>query len=289
MPELPEVEMVRRSLARFRLRAPVAGVWRSRLPLRTGHAWRRENEKVRGMRGWTPGSLDRRGKYILWNFTRGDAPERALLVHLGMSGHVAVVNTDAALAPHTHLRVRFADDREFRFIDPRRFGGVRFAPRAQLEREPPVGDLGPEPLDRGFDGATLAARAARSRRIIRDVLLDQAVVAGLGNIYVLEALFEAGVHPMTRASRLRPTAWDRVAVACRNALRSGLAHKGTTLRDYRDASGAQGTHQHALMVYGREGAPCRRCGATVEAWMLGGRTAYRCPNAQPMVRGRWVR
>ena len=289
MPELPEVEMVRRSMEALVLRARVGRVWRSRFALRTGVAWARRTERVRAMVGASPGSVRRRGKYLLWELRRPErAHAEALLIHLGMSGRVQVVPAGAELEAHTHLRVFMEDERELRFVDPRRFGGVRFGRLERLLEAPPLGTLGPEPLDVDFDGASLQARAGKSRRMLRDLLLDQSVVAGMGNIYVLEALFDAGLHPETRASRLRPSAWDRLARACAAALRRGIEHGGTTLRDYRDARGEAGSHQHALMVYGRGGSACHRCGAALEAWMLGGRTAVRCPRAQPVVRGRWV-
>lgn len=280
--------MVRRSLRRFRLRATVRRVWRSRWSLRTGAAWERSNERVQGLKGWQPGEVDRRGKYLLMRFHREAREESCLLIHLGMSGHVEVCGLDAPLEPHTHLRVFFEDDRELRFVDPRRFGGVRFDLRDRVEASPPIAALGPEPLDGGFDGEVLATQARGSRRVIRDVLLDQTVVAGLGNIYVLEALYEAGIHPATKASRLRAPAWERIARAARAALRRGIENKGTTLRDYRDASGASGSHQHALKVYGRGGDRCLGCGEVLEGWMMGGRTTVRCPREQPVVRGRWV-
>lgn len=290
MPELPEVEMVRRSLEALSLTARVGRVWRSSYDLRTGAAWARRTERVRAMVGASPGAVRRRGKYLLWELRRPHREQKeALLIHLGMSGRVQVVAAGAEVEAHTHLRVFMEDERELRFVDPRRFGGVRFGRLDALLGTPPLGSLGPEPLEPEFDGPMLSERAGESRRMLRDLLLDQSVIAGMGNIYVLEALFDAGLHPETRASRLRPTAWDRLARACAAALRRGIAHGGTTLRDYRDARGEAGSHQHALMVYGRGGEACHRCGATLEAWTLGGRTAVRCPRAQPVVRGRWVR
>lgn len=280
--------MVRRSLRRFRLRAPVSRVWRSRLQLRTGEAWRGSKEGVQRLKGWSPGQVGRRGKYLLMEFNREGSAESCLLIHLGMSGRVVVCGAAAPLEEHTHLRVFFDDDRELRFVDPRRFGGVKFDLRARIDAALPISALGPEPLDRGFNGETLAVRAGKSRRVIRDVLLDQTVVAGLGNIYVLEALYEAGIHPATKASRLRASAWERIALASTQALRRGIENKGTTLRDYRDASGAPGTHQNMLQVYGRGGEVCDSCGHILHAWMMGGRTAVRCPHEQPTVLGRWV-
>jgi formamidopyrimidine-DNA glycosylase len=146
--------------------------------------------------------------------------------------------------------------------------------------EPPLCELGPEPLWRGFDGQLLAAAAGDSKRAIRDVLLDQRVVAGVGNIYVSEALFLAGVHPLVRASRLRESAWDRVADAVRSVLAKGIANKGTTLRDYRGTGDETGSNQDALLVYGRAGEACSKCGTNLVGFVHGGRSGVLCPRCQ---------
>ena len=168
------------------------------------------------------------------------------MIHLGMSGRVQVVPAGAEVEAHTHLRVFMEDERELRFVDPRRFGGVRFGRLDALLETPPLGSLGPEPLEPEFDGPLLSARAGESRRMLRDLLLDQSVVAGMGNIYVLEALFDAGLHPETRASRLarRPGS----PRAARAAALGGRARRHDPARPSRRARrrGAQ----HALMVYG---------------------------------------
>jgi formamidopyrimidine-DNA glycosylase len=285
MPELPEVECVRRGLQRARLRAPLREIWRSELPLRIGANWRIEN--LGALEGGTPGGVERRGKYLLWGFTVRRR-EYGLLVHLGMTGRLRVTPRDAEPLPHTHLVLRFADDREVHFVDPRRFGGVRAAARATLIAEPPLCELGPEPLGPAFDGETLATAAGRSKRTVRDVLLDQRVVAGVGNIYVSEALFLAGVHPLVAAARLRQSAWERVADGVRSVLARAIDNGGTTLRDYRGTGDRPGRNQDALFVYGRAGEPCLRCGTTLVGFVHGGRSGAYCPRCQARPRSRRI-
>ncbi len=286
MPELPEVESVRRSLTRARLSATVQSVWRSKQPLRVGHAW--QDERLALLRGATPQRWERRGKHLLWRLVSSGGESLGLLVHLGMTGRLDVVRTGAARPPHTHVELRLEDDRVVRFVDPRRFGGVRARPWDMLLAESPLCELGPEPLSPGFDGERLRATAGASRRPLRDVLLDQRVVAGVGNIYAIEALFRARLHPLLPASRLAPSAWDRLALAIREVLEQGLRNGGTTLRDYRDADGNAGENQNALWVYGRAGAACRVCGEAIEPFVLGGRGGAFCPNDQRRPRTRRV-
>ena len=283
MPELPEVEMVRRSMEALALRARVGRVWRSRFALRTGVAWARRPERVRAMVGASPGSVRRRGKYLLWELRRPErAHAEALLIHLGMSGRVQVV--PAGAEPRRIRTCACSWKMSESFVSWTR-GLEASAGRPSGSQAPPLPGLS------DLNRSTLILTARRSRRArkepqdVEDLLLDQSVVAGMGNIYVLEALFDAGLHPETRASRLRPSAWDRLARACAAALRRDRARRYDPARLSRRAE--SGVHQHALMVYGR-GSACHRCGAALEAWMLGGRTAVRCPRAQPVVRGRWV-
>jgi formamidopyrimidine-DNA glycosylase len=284
MPELPEVESVRRGLARARLRARVVEVFRSKSPLKVGAAWRKEN--VRALMNATPASVDRRGKYIVWRFDRDGAGPLGLVVHLGMSGRFGLAKPGEPHAPHTHFVLRFADDREVRLVDPRRFGGLRCAPLDELWKSDPLAALGPEPIDEGFDGALLAARVRESRRALRDVLLDQSVVAGVGNIYAIEACHHAGVHPLIGAHRLLPSAWDRLALALRDVMRQAIDNGGTTLRDFRDVSGEAGHNQDELRVYGHAGEPCPRCGSILRGFVHAGRGGVFCPRDQARPRGR---
>jgi formamidopyrimidine-DNA glycosylase len=278
VPELPEVESVRRGLVEADLRAPVESIYRSRKRLRY-------SSSPRGLVGARPGALDRRGKYIIWSFDAGadggDASERlGLLLHLGMSGRCGVAAADKPRVPHTHLILTFADGRELRFVDPRRFGGFEVAPLDELYARPPIANLGPEPLDPGFSGELLAARVGASKRAIRDALLDQRAVAGIGNIYALEALFEAGLHPLIEASRLRPSAWERLAAALQQVLRRGIDNGGTTLKDFRNVVGAVGRNQDDLRVYGRAGEPCPTCGRALKGFVNAGRSGVYCPYDQ---------
>jgi formamidopyrimidine-DNA glycosylase len=277
MPELPEVECVRRGLARARLTDPITKLWRSDKALRTGAKWR--DEQLSRVRGARPVRWTRRGKFLVWQLRR-EGDEVGLLVHLGMTGRLGVARADAPVEPHTHLRLGFDDGRELRFVDPRRFGGVRAASWSRLWDEPPLAELGPEPLTKRFDGRALESKAGHSRRALCDVLLDQRVVAGVGNIYAQEALFEAGLHPLLRAERLRATAWDRLAVALVGVLRQGVRNGGTTFRDYRDAAGRAGRNQAALRVYGRAGCACLQCGATLRRYVHSGRSGAWCPEHQ---------
>ncbi|MBC7977115.1 MAG: bifunctional DNA-formamidopyrimidine glycosylase/DNA-(apurinic or apyrimidinic site) lyase, partial [Myxococcales bacterium] len=277
-------ESVRRGLVRARLRAPVAKVFRSRSPLRVGANWQAEN--LRALLGARPAAVDRRGKYIVWRFDRDAKPPLGLIVHLGMSGRFGLATPDQPHVAHTHFALRFTDDREVRLVDPRRFGGLRVDTLDALWSSEPLASLGPEPIDDDFDGTVLHARAKESRRALRDVLLDQSVVAGVGNIYAIEACHLAGVHPLIGAHRLLPSAWDRLALALREVMTQAIRNGGTTLRDFRDVSGEAGHNQDELRVYGRAGAPCHRCGAELRGFVHAGRGGVFCPSDQARPRGR---
>jgi formamidopyrimidine-DNA glycosylase len=286
MPELPEVETVCRGLRRANLEGPITSVWRSEKLLRTGAHWRRENLSL--LLGLRPVGIRRRGKFVVWSFRGHSGPEIGLLVHLGMTGRLEVRDPNGALAEHTHLVLSFGEGREVRFVDPRRFGGLRVDPLDVLYASRPLRDLGPEPLEPSFDAELLRTRAGRSARAIRDVLLDQAVVAGLGNIYVLEALYRAKLHPLVAARRLRPSAWKRLTEAIGDVLRQGIRNGGTTFRDYRGADGRLGRNQAHLRVYGRAGQECDACGAILQGFVLGGRSGVYCPREQARSKGRWI-
>ena len=287
MPELPEVESVRRGLVAAKLQAPVSSLWRSEFKLRIGKHW--ETENLECLRGATPGEVGRRGKYIVWSFHGADAAPLGLVIHLGMSGRCGVAAAELPRVSHTHLALGFADGRELRLVDPRRFGGLRAGPMAELLAGPPIGELGPEPLDAGFSGAVLEARLGSSARPIRDALLDQEAVAGLGNIYAVEALFLAGIHPQLEARRLHRSAWDRLAAAVVKVLRQGIENGGTTLKDFRNVIGEVGRNQDDLQVYGRAGEPCPRCGEPLRGFVSGGRSGAYCPRDQPRPRTRLLR
>ena len=287
MPELPEVESVRRGLVAAKLTAPVRSLWRSEFKLRIGKHWASENLEC--LQSATPGEVGRRGKYIVWQFRGADDAALGLVIHLGMSGRCGVAMSSQPRVLHTHLALEFADGRELRLVDPRRFGGLRAGPWDAIMAGPPIGELGPEPLEDGFSGEVLEARLGSSARPIRDALLDQEAIAGLGNIYAVESLFLAGIHPQLEARRLHRSAWDRLAAAIVRVLRQGIENGGTTLKDFRNVVGEVGRNQDDLKVYGRAGEACPRCGETLRGFVSGGRSGVFCPRDQARPRTRLQR
>lgn len=275
MPELPEVETVVRSLRPRLQGARLEGIWWSGLPLRMLRP-----PDVPAMKRICKGAevlaVRRRAKYVLMDVGAGDRLAGTVLVHLGMSGQLRLAAAEEPRAAHTHLVWRLGGGQELRFVDPRRFGWVAVARGAETLAE--LADLGPDPLSE-LQVEDFARALATSKAPIKAFLLDQRRVAGLGNIYVSEALHRAGVHPGTPAQRARGRAAVLVE-AIKAALLQGIANRGTTLRDYRDADGAAGSNAAALLVYGRAGAPCGRCGAGIKRQVDAGRSTYFCGGCQ---------
>ncbi|HVV52437.1 MAG TPA: bifunctional DNA-formamidopyrimidine glycosylase/DNA-(apurinic or apyrimidinic site) lyase [Polyangia bacterium] len=273
MPELPEVEtIVRGLLPRVRGRR-IESVWWSGQGLHLGR-----KVDLRGLRAVAVGRavarVRRRGKYILIEVAGGE--DEGVVVHLGMTGRLRVQPAAAARAAHTHVVFALAGGDELRFTDARRFGWV--APGRPLAADPALAALGPDPLSE-LDAPALASALAEARAPIKAFLLDQRRIAGLGNIYVAEALFRVGAHPATPARRLARRAAALLA-AVRETLEGGIARRGTTLRDYVDADGLEGDNAAALLVYGRAGEPCTRCGAPIRRRVDGGRATFFCPRCQ---------
>ncbi len=284
MPELPEVETLVRSLRGRLVGASLASFWWSRLPLRLGRP-----PDVAAIRRLSVGAsvqaVRRRGKYLILDLgeprsgaAHGSGP--GVVVHLGMTGRLQIVEADAPRAPHTHLVWKLETARarplDLRFVDPRRFGWVGAA--RDLSTVPELAELGPDPLSE-LDAPAFIAALATSRAPIKSFLLDQRRVAGLGNIYVCEALFRAGVAPSTPALRTRARA-NALFDAIRTVLEQGITNRGTTLRDYVDADGTPGENSAALLVYGREGKPCAACGAYIRRRVDAARSTFFCPRCQ---------
>jgi formamidopyrimidine-DNA glycosylase len=217
--------------------------------------------------------LRRLGKYLLLDL---DGELDSIVVHLGMTGRLLVVDPSTPRAPHTHV-VWSLGRAELRFVDPRRFGQVKLAPRGRL---PELDALGPDPLGPGFTAEALHAMTRVARRGIKDFLLDQSRIAGIGNIYASEALFEAAIDPRIRANRLTRARVETLRKGIVTVLQRGLRNRGTTLRDYVDANGEMGANQHALRVYGREGEKCRRCRGVVRRLPNEARGTFYCPGCQ---------
>jgi formamidopyrimidine-DNA glycosylase len=265
VPELPEVETVARGLRARLLGGRVQRVWTS------GLALRRPVDAVglRTLRGHAFCAVRRRGKYLLLDLDDG----RALLVHLGMTGRLVVGS--GRRPPHTHAS--FALDRgALHFSDARRFGLLRLCAPG---RAPELAALGPDALDE-LRPADLLAACRRSGRRIKDVLLDQRVTAGIGNIYACEALHRAGIDPRRRARRLATARVEALHGAVRRVLVAGVAGRGTTLRDFVASDGRPGEYGRALRVYGREDEPCARCGGRVRRLVWGARPTFFCPRCQ---------
>jgi formamidopyrimidine-DNA glycosylase len=274
MPELPEVETVRRGLA---LR--ISGRRIVRAELRRPDL-RRPFPPALGERldGALIGALGRRGKYILVELDT----DGLLLLHLGMSGRITTGSAALPAAPHDHVVLTLDDGTVIRFNDPRRFGLIDYITRGEVARHPLLAGLGPEPLEPGFDGAYLGAALASKLTPIKAALLDQRVVAGLGNIYVCEALFRAGLSPRRLAASIGRVRAERLAVAIRSVLTEAIAAGGSSLRDYVQADGALGYFQHHWAVYGREGEPCPSCNCSegVRRIVQSGRSTFFCAKRQ---------
>jgi formamidopyrimidine-DNA glycosylase len=280
MPELPEVETVCRGIAphltgarilRFEARRPDL---RTRLPERL--AERVAGRRITGVR--------RRAKYILIDLApRGPDPAEIMLIHLGMSGRLIVRDADGT-PPGRHEHVAFATDRgaEIRFTDPRRFGSLDLLAQDALDADRRFAPLGPEPLGEGFTAATLAQAVAGSRTSIKAALLDQHRVAGIGNIYACEALFQAGISPRRAAGSITRPRLAKLVAAVKDVLARAIAAGGSSARDYVQSSGEAGWFQHAWAVYDREGKPCPGCdcGGGVRRIVQAGRSTFYCARRQ---------
>jgi formamidopyrimidine-DNA glycosylase len=278
MPELPEVETVMRGLqVRLegrRLVHAVANRPDLRWPLPIGLADRLVGAQVVGFR--------RRGKYILMRLDGGDS----MLLHLGMSGRI-VLSQQRANSPvlHEHLVMETDDGWRVSFVDPRRFGSVDLVRTDQEDAHRLLAGLGPEPLDADFTVGRLSAALAGKRTPIKSALLDQKVVAGLGNIYVCEALFRASLSPLRSAHTIPGARAMRLVPAIQETLREAIAAGGSSLRDYVQPDGELGYFQHAWKVYDREGQPCPKCPGKplcggVRRIVQTGRSTFYCPRTQ---------
>lgn len=280
MPELPEVETVRRGLEPVLLDRVLARVVVRRRDLRRPLAADFETR----LAGRRVTAVGRRAKYLLLALDSGDS----LIAHLGMSGSFRIYGPGKAPAPERHDHVLFETDRgdSVRFNDPRRFGLMAVAPTDRLDGHPLLAGLGPEPLGNAFSGPVLAAGLAGRFGPIKTALLDQTVVAGLGNIYVCEALFRAGLSPRRGAATVTGRRAERLARSIREILLEAVAAGGSSLRDHRRPSGEFGYFQHSFAVYGRAGEACPGCDCDlaksggIRRVVQGGRSTFYCARRQ---------
>lgn len=272
MPELPEVETICRGLRPLlrgrRISAVEVLERRLRSPVNQEFPWQLEGKTIL--------DVQRRGKYILIMLES----ETVWIFHLGMSGKLIHVRVERPREKHDHIIVKLDNGRELRYHDPRRFGLSIVIPHERLETLPQIKSLGLDPFDRQFTGVHLHSAARSSRRRIRDLLIDQNVVAGLGNIYANEILFHAGVRPTARACRLERGRVGQIAKLIPKVLREAIRWCGTSFSDYRDAEDHRGEFQNHLRVYDREGEKCRACSSKIKRVPIGNRSAYYCPRCQ---------
>jgi len=273
MPELPEAETIVRGLRPRVIGSTISGTEVLHADV-LREPQRRFADKVRGR---TIVGVERRGKNVLLMLDQS----RLLAVNLGMTGRLLPCAGTPAPDPrpgHPAVRFRFESGGTLVFDDSRRFGAVECLTAGEwLERSH---RMGPEPLDDAFTAEALHRSLSASRAPVRSWLLDQRKLAGVGNIYANEALYLAGIHPRTEARAVTRAEAGGLHVAVRNVLRSAISAGGTTIRDYRNAEGEEGTYARRLLVYDRGGEPCGRCGGTIRRTVFGGRSAFHCPGCQ---------
>ncbi|MDQ3338562.1 MAG: bifunctional DNA-formamidopyrimidine glycosylase/DNA-(apurinic or apyrimidinic site) lyase [Myxococcota bacterium] len=272
MPELPEVETVRRTLTPA-VGARIKAVWDSGLGL---HMQRKPpRAKLAMLVGAKITAVRRHGKYLLVDT---DQPE-SLLVHLGMTGRFCIHAKKTPRATHTHL-VLDLGTRELRFTDARRFGQLDVFEREHEREHPGLAVLGPDALTDGVDAVALVTLAKKRRTTLKAFVLDQSVIAGVGNIYASEALWRARLRPTKRSNKLTVAAAKLLADAIRETITNALENGGTTLSDFVNADGVEGENADYLWVYDRAGQPCLRCKAKIKRAVHQGRATYYCPTCQ---------
>ena len=273
MPELPEIETIRRALAEN-----LPGKQVERVLVRDARLrWPVDETRLRQLLvSETVTEIDRRSKYLLIKFAR----ESVLMIHLGMSGRLLLLTEAAEFDKHDHVIFYFTDGAELRFRDPRRFGLVDAVAPGQLRTHPRLLNLGVEPLAESTTAALLRERSGHWQRPIKSVLMDANFIAGVGNIYANEALFHAGIHPATPCSHLSQEDWRNLLHCVRCVLENAIAAGGTTLNDFVNSNGETGYFQLSLAVYGREGELCEKCGAMIERIVQVGRSTFYCPACQ---------
>ena len=281
MPELPEVETIRRGLSRQLVGRTISAVRVRQNQLR--HVVDADALRDHAV-GRAVSRVERRAKYLLIHLQ----PDRVLLFHLGMSGRLRVGAPANQDAKHDHLVFEIEPDSaapsgaamEMRFHDPRRFGMCLPAAASELPSHPCLRGLGQEPLSEAFTSEYLRAQAKRSRKPVKNFLMDAAVVVGVGNIYASESLHLARLRPTRPVDRMRPVHWRRLHDAVRQVLQAAIDNHGTSLSDYVDSNGERGDFQNELLVYGREGEVCARDGHRIKRIVQAGRSSFYCPWCQ---------
>ena len=272
MPELPEIETIRRGLGLLLTGRRVVGVRirerRLREPVQSARLHRLLGARFTAAR--------RRSKYLLLDTDR----RQTLLIHLGMAGQLWVAGADRPARPHEHLVLTLDNGRQLRYVDARRFGLWLVIPTDRLTDHPRLRGLGPEPLGDSLTAADLYRATRRRTRPVKNFLLDTRAIAGIGNIYACEALHRARIDPRRPVGRIGPRRWERLLAALRDVLNESIESGGTTFRDYLRADGDVGSFAVSLRVYDRAGSPCRRCRRPIRRIVQAGRSTFFCTACQ---------
>lgn len=273
MPELPEVETSVRGISPYLIGETIADIIVRQAKLR----WPVSPE-LRQMQGATIRQITRRAKYLILHTDRGD-----ILVHLGMSGSLGIL-TENQQPPgkHDHIDLVTQNGTILRYNDPRKFGAWLWTENA--ENAELLANLGPEPLSEAFHAEYLYQQSRRKTIAVKNFIMNNAVVVGVGNIYACESLFMAGIHPELAAQNLTPKQCERLVLVIKNVLQKAILQGGTTLKDFIQPDGKPGYFAQVLQVYGRKGEECRDCGSTIEAKVIGQRNTFFCPKCQQLPR-----
>ena len=273
MPELPEIETVKRTLEPLVKGAGIISCV-IRRPEMIHHPAAADYERLLGGQRIT--GTGRRGKFLLIYLESGDT----MIAHLRMTGRMICVEAAQPELPHTHVIWHLDNGMELRFSDTRRFGCLWLRQKGETDDFSGMEKLGPEPFDKDFCWEYLKEKLGRRRITVKQGILDQSVLAGLGNIYADEILFAAGVSPMSLTCSLDDEQWRAIAEAVCPILQASIERRGTTFSDYLDAQGNRGGNMPYLQAYKRAGQPCKRCGALMQRTKVGGRSTFYCPACQ---------
>ena len=269
MPELPEVEVTRRGLIPYLIGKVITDVNIHNPELR----WPIPSNLSNTLVGLTIKRIERRGKFLLLDCEKG-----WLIVHFGMSGSLRVLPNSIRPQKHDHFDL-FFDKEVLRLRDPRRFGSILWQPQ-DVKQHPLLANLGPEPLSKNFNGESLYRRIRTRSAPIKQILMNNHIVVGIGNIYANESLFVAGIHPNTRANRISSKRCQTLTSAIKTILRSAIAAGGSSLRDFVHSDGGLGCFQQNYLVYSRAGHPCRTCDTPIKHVRQGQRSSFYCPVCQ---------
>ena len=273
MPELPEVETVRRGISPTLIHQTITQIEIRRSNLR----WPIPQNLATELIGLTVLDIQRRGKYLLFITEKG-----TLILHLGMSGRLQLFqHPPPAPKPHDHVDILFSNQWTLRYTDPRRFGCILWTAESAGDH-PLLHQLGPEPLSSQFNGDYLFQRSSNRKMPVKSFIMDSQIVVGIGNIYANEALFEAEIAPLAAAGSIDRSRYQKLAQACKHVLKKAIKAGGTTLNDFQNARGEPGYFSQQLMVYGRGGQSCIRCNATLIEIRIGQRSTVYCPQCQTL-------